>query len=126
MLSNWLKIAASNALNFWGNKTNRVTVQNISLATGEITQELIVPYGTWQFKILGFHSAANGKIFEVRIQGGTINWEASRGPGNSLSNFLIFEGVPYVEKSDRFKIKNISDVTITFSIVYNRIMKSNS
>jgi len=126
MLSNWLKNSKNTFIAFFGTKTNRTTVQNIYLQPGITSKDLIVPFGTWQWSVYGSVFVNQGKTYSLIMEGGHIMSKAVSLQSGDIIEKHVFEGVPYVERQDRFKIKNTSNEEICFHLIYHRIQKSNS
>ncbi len=128
MLNKWLYKAKSSFLNFWADKTNRTTVVNIITQGGTITNEHIVPFGTYAFEIYATQEtgAQANRMYYINMQGGQLKGNANRTNQKELHMKHIFPGQPYLERSDRFKIQNVSTQQIEFIIIYHRLMRANS
>lgn len=125
-ISEWLKKSSSKFLSFWGTKTNRTTIQNLMLEQGKTSKQIQVPFGTWSWSIYGSVFVNQGKTYTLLMEGGHIRSKAVSLQSGDLIEKHIFNGVPYVERQDRFKIKNTSNEDICFHIIYHRIQKENS
>lgn len=120
-----LKKAQSKFLTFWGSKTNRTTILNVKVAAGEKSKSFRVPDGTFSFEIYGVTTAPSS--CEIVFPTGTVfamaNTVISEKP--PLRKYF-FPGVPYLERSDTFILKNTSALLITFVITYHKVIPVNT
>jgi len=127
-LLKWLGLAQSDTLNFWGDKTNRTVVLNLAIPATSDSAEIELPKGTWTFQIIGTGDTGAPAItlYTINMLGGRIQRAAQTGANFGQNMPLIFQGEPYVEKSDDFTITNLSTETLFIDIICQVIMEAES
>ena len=126
ILSTGLKLAKSYFLNFYRNKINRTTGLKFLLGNGELTPEVVTPFGCWEWEIRFYPTdVLTGDFFVVYLNGVEYNvlWdEVIR-----KQAYFIWKkpGQPFIEVNDTIQIQNRMGVNVEFYIIFHRVMFDN-
>jgi len=128
ILSLGLARAKSGFLNFYKNKINRTTTQKFFLQNGQLTPEIICPFGTWAWEIKIFPTLPpTADFFVIKLNGVVINVKAKFDPALDEFWFQEFKmpGEPYLERQDSIEIQSRLGQDAEFYILFHRVMFDN-
>lgn len=128
ILSLGLSRAKSGFLNFYKNKINRTTTQKFFLQNGQLTPEIICPFGTWSWEIKIFPSQPpTADFFVVKLNGVVINVSVKWDPVTNDFKFppFVMPGSTYLERQDSIEIQSRLGQDAEFYILFHRVMFDN-
>lgn len=100
----------------------------LTVAAGETAENIETPTKCWQWRFTLYYASAGGPqllSFDTFINGQPfVAWGVNQ---NNVQNMFKneFPGVPYIQKNDKFSIKNNTDDSIYIHLEYDILVFEN-